>query len=78
MATQDIRVLTYSAEMEYDSNGNMIYYGLAIPGSSTSDSVWQIRQLTYDVSGNLLSILWARGSRGFTNVWTNRATYTYS
>lgn len=78
MATQDTRVLLYAAEMEYDSNGNLIYYGLAVPGTAVGTSAWQIRKLTYDSNGNLLSILWANGSRSFSNIWSNRATYTYS
>ena len=68
----------YSTEMEYDVNGNAIYYGIAEPGSSTSVSVWQIRRLDYDVIGNLKDMLFANGLRTFNQAWLNRASLPYS
>jgi|SRR5277367_4062177 len=65
------------------SGSNLIYKGFARPGSITSAAVWQIAQLTYDGSGNLLTITWPQDSNSNANndyqfVWDNRATYTYS
>ena len=68
----------YTTEMDYDVNGNVIYYGIAQPGTGVGSALWQIRKLDYDGSGNLLDVLYAGGSRSFTNVWTNRLALSYS
>lgn len=64
------------------SGTNLIYKGLARPGSPTSAAVWQIALLTYDGSNNILSITWPTNSIGapsndYEFVWDNRASYTY-
>lgn len=67
---------------------NLIYKGFARPGSPTSQPVWQIAFLTYDGSGNVLTITWPRrldasgtnngpASNDYEFVWDNRASYTY-
>lgn len=61
---------------------NLIYKGLARPGSSTAEAVWQIAFLTYDGSNNLLSIQWPLNSSGapsndYEFIWADRASYTY-
>jgi hypothetical protein len=66
----------------YSSN-NLIYFGQARPGSSTSDAVWKISYLTYDGSGNLLTIQWPQDTNGnasseYIFIWEDRAGYTYS
>lgn len=65
------------------SGSNLIYKGFARPGASTSAPVWQIAFLTYDGSGNLLSITWPQNIQGnasndYEFAWTLRASYTYS
>lgn len=45
---------------EYDGSSNLIYKGFARPGTPTSANFWQVAKLTYDGSGNVLSILWPR------------------
>jgi YD repeat-containing protein len=67
---------------EYDGNNNLIYKGFARPGSSTTSPVWQIAFLTYDGSGNILSITWpentlGKASNDFMFQWSIRHTYTY-
>ncbi len=69
---------TLTQRSDYDANGNMIYYGLALPGSATSSAVWQIRRLDYSGTGNLLDELYAVGSASFSNIWDNRASLSYS
>lgn len=69
---------SYSKMFDYDVNGNLIYFGQAVPGSQTSDSKWEIRQFNYSVTGNLLSVLYAGGVLDFRNVWDNRTGLTYS
>lgn len=74
----NVDVQPYSKELDYDANGNVIYFGEAIGGTPTSASFWRIKRLSYDASGNLLSALWAEGSNTFVNVWDNRVGLSYS
>jgi YD repeat-containing protein len=67
-----------SQALAYDSNGKLIYQGLAKPGSSKSAAVWQIRKFTYDADQNLTDIQWADGDLEFNNIWDDRATLSYS
>ena len=67
----------------YDDNNNLIYKGFARPGASTSASVWQIAQLNYDDSNNLINIMWPQNTYGkasndYEFGWTSYASYTYS
>lgn len=67
---------------EYSGN-NMIFAGFARPGSSTGSEVWQISKMTYDGSGNLLTITWPQNSFGkastkFEFEWDERASYIFS
>lgn len=62
---------------------NLIYKGFARPGAAEGDLVWQLAFLTYDGSGNVLTIKWPQNSFGeasndYIFSWTDRATYTYS
>lgn len=64
------------------SGDNLIYKGFARPGTAEGALAWQIAFLTYDGSGNVLSIKWpintfGAASREYEFSWTNRATYTY-
>lgn len=68
----------YATEFDYDANGNVIYYGIAQPGSAVSSGSWQIRKLDYDGAGNLLDMLYANGARAFNQAWTSRAGLSYS
>lgn len=74
----NVDVQPYSKELDYDVNGNVIYFGEALPGTALSDALWRIKHLTYDVNGNLLSTLWAAGSNTFDQIWNNRAGLAYS
>lgn len=64
-----------------DANGNPIYIGKAIVGSSEDDLVWQICFMTYDAHDSLLTKKWAsisgKASSDYEFSWTLRATYTY-
>lgn len=68
----------YIWEVDYASTTNPVYIGFSSPGTPTSAAGWQISFLTYDVGGNLLSRLFANGTRTFNNVWDNRAALAYS
>lgn len=57
-----------------EASATVTYIGKAQIGSSTSESVWQIKKLD-STSG--LVITWAGGTDEFTNEWDERAGYTY-
>lgn len=66
---------------DYDG-ANLIYAGFAVPGSSESDRVWQIKQLNYNTN-NLVSVLWPQDANGkastdYSFSWDDRTSYTYS
>lgn len=70
----------------YDGNGNLIYKGFAIAGTSITAQAWQIAKLSYDGSNNLLSITWPLTPQGIPSndynfIWNNGVvsflTYTY-
>lgn len=63
--------------LDFDGSGNLIYFGIAIPGTPQNIPAWQIKKLTYDGSGNLTRIQWANGTRDFASIWDNRTTLTY-
>lgn len=73
-----VDVQPYSKELDYDVNGNVIYFGEALAGTALGDPTWRIRKMAYDVNGNVLSALWAQGSNTFVNAWTSRAGLSYS
>ena len=62
--------------------GNLIYRGLARPGTLTSESKWQICKMTYSGS-NITAIEWPQDSNGnasseFNFEFDEILTYTYS
>ena len=77
---------SYTGDMTFRgayTTNNLIYKGYSRPGSLEASSVWQISFITYDGSGNVLSVLWPQDINGaatseFNFSWANRATYTYS
>lgn len=68
----------YTVKLDYDSNNNPIYIGLANIGAATSIAVWQIRKIDYDENNDPISVTWADGTDGFEKVWDNRTAYSYS
>ncbi len=66
----------YRTEIEEDSvDADIKYVGNALPGSATSDPVWQIMKL--DKSASPLSRTWANAGE-FTATWDDRETETYT
>ena len=65
----------------YDGSNNLIYAGFALPGSDEAVACWQIKQLNYDGSNNLISILWpeynGKADTGYDFIWNDYAGYTY-
>ena|SRR3990167_745987 len=69
---------TKTTVLDYDGSNNLIYSGLASPGSSKAVAVWQIKKYTYDGSSNLTDIQYADGNLEYDNIWNNRASGSYS
>lgn len=82
----------YAFQGDYEGGMNLIYKGLARPGSNTAEPVWQIALLTYDSNNNITMIQWplrkedntnasspntAAASNFYEFVWTLRTDYTY-
>lgn len=58
------------------ADANTTYVGKAQIGSATSSAVWQIKKVS--ISGNITTIAWANGTDAFTNIFDNRASYSYT
>lgn len=68
------------------SGNNLTYAGFAKPGSSESEPLWQIEQITYDINNNIISIKWPLNSSGICSndyefqwsvIVANPLTYTW-
>lgn len=71
-----------AVQLDY-SGSNLSFVGIAAPGADTSAAVWQIKQLTYNGSNQLISITWPHNSFGqassdYSFAWSLRGSYTYS
>lgn len=75
MAVVNVTSITYKYRAEYSSY-NVIYEGWALPNIETSATGWKICKHTYSGT-NLTQTDWADGTKEFTKVWDDRATYTY-
>ncbi len=58
-------------------NSTYNYVGEAPVGSSESSAVWRIYRLTNSGTASIKKE-WADGNSNFDNVWTNRASLSYS
>ena len=71
--------LRLDLEVQYDKlidvDGNYTYVGEAVPGSASSGALWRVKRI--EEVGDDLEIRFANGSEEFTNIWDNRASFTY-
>jgi len=58
-----------------EASSTLTYVGKAAPGELESSASWQI--FVIDTSSGT-AVKWAGGTSDFTNVWDDRASYTYS
>ncbi len=65
------------ASTRVEIDGDIIYTGRAVPGSSTADSVWLITKLDATVGGEYPE-LHPDGKASFTNTWDDRVSLVYS
>lgn len=71
----------YTVARDYDSNGNLLYEGWALPGTSKATAGWKIKKHTTAlVSGSYVDTdeQWAGGSETLANIWDDRASLSYS
>jgi hypothetical protein len=53
------------------------YVGTAKPGSIEGAAVWAIKKLV-ETSGGDITLTWADGNSNEDNIWSNRASLSYS
>lgn len=58
-----------------ESTPNVVYYGYAIAGASTSEAVWAIQRATR--AADIITYEWADGNELFDNIWDSRYILTY-
>ena len=58
------------------SSAPVLYVGEAVIGTAVGTALWRLRKV--DTTGGNLALTWANGSPTFSNIWTNRLSYTYS
>ena len=84
--TQYLTRTDFEAEMaqqyaiQYDQDADpptVAYLGQALPGASSGAASWRIQKLTFGGDGDVSS-QWADGDSNFDNVWTDRASLSYS
>lgn len=70
--------LPITERWDYDGGGNMIYHGMALPGSLTSDAVWFIEKYTYNASNQPTLHELADGNDLPDNIWDSRSSIAYA
>lgn len=58
-----------------DDTGTYTYFGYAPVASAEGDAVWKISRLS---AANPQALVWADGDANYDNIWTNRASLSYS
>ena len=64
-------------QIEYNGDNLPLYIGRARPQISTNKPEWQIKKMTYDGNGNLLTVRFAGGNNEYNYSWDERTSYTY-
>lgn len=64
-------------QVDPDATPEIIYRGAALPGTLDSSAAWRIERITIQADGDT-DILFADGDDLFNNIWTNRASLSYS
>lgn len=63
----------YESRNDTTTDANLVYLAKALPGSATTDAVWQIKR--YNKSAGTMTF--ADDVTNFTKVWNDRTGYTY-
>jgi len=62
----------------YDASNRPEYVGRAPAGVATTVAQWQIRKITYSITGLPTTVKFASGSNDYNAIWDSRAGYTYA
>ena len=71
------QVINPTQRIQYVSTTRNLY-GLAAPSTAEGDAGWQIREELLDTQGRTTEINFAGGTREYNQIWSNRATLSYS
>lgn len=64
-------------QVDPDATPEIIYRGNALPGTAESAASWRIERITIQADGDV-ETLFADGNDSFDNIWTNRASLSYT
>ena len=73
IAEEDV---VYSKRIDF-INDDLLYKGEAPVGSTESNALWRIRQITVGADGDVTEV-WAGGTAEFDKAWSQRLSYSYS
>jgi hypothetical protein len=59
-----------------EASATVTYVGVAAIASSEGGAVWKIKRIT--ITGNVTDVKYADGNANYDNIWTNRASLSYS
>jgi hypothetical protein len=59
------------------TSSGIIYVGRAVPGTLSSQPLWQIKKIDTTGSPVTAAITYAGGNNSFTNIWNNRTGLSY-
>lgn len=59
-----------------EASATVTYIGDAAIGVGDAEAFWRIRKLT--ITGSVTSTTWADGNEYYDNVWSDRASLSYS
>lgn len=65
---------TEDLSLRWEVSGSYVYLGEAAPSSAEGSAVWRIQRITTSTG----KIEYADGNSEFDNVWSNRASLSYS
>lgn len=73
-----------TTQIDYQGGTIAVYVGYTMPGTGISLSslsslaVWAIQYIQYDGNNNTLSVQWSPNYASFGDVWSSRASLSYS
>ena len=76
-----VEKLKNATRVDEEDDGDTLYIGDALPGTTTSSAAWSIKKIVFteDVGGNTDAVTtWADGNSNRDNIWDNRLSLTYS
>jgi hypothetical protein len=69
--------MIYTEEVDFVGD-DLVYRGWANPGSISSQPLWRVRRTRFVGADGDVIHDWANGNGEFTNIWDDRATFSYA